>query len=295
LIAMSLLLALATPALAGLLPGPADTSGAMPPIPEPLLAATPYGAPLPAGYLATVLQDEPEEPQGSLENWQGSLQFGAAVSTGNAKSTNIDANLLAVKENKVGESVKDRWTLDAFYSFAEGDVDTGGGVFESRTTREIYGGGVKYDFYLSERTYLLGRVSYLVDRIAGVDSRFTVGAGIGRNFIVEDDLQYSAEAGVSYFAEDLEGLPSDDYIAARLAHVLDWQIASDLTLHHDAEVFPSLEDSDDIFAKARTSLNYAMSANLTAGLSWLLLYDNTPVPGNERVDNVIALNVGWLL
>lgn len=129
-----------------------------------------------------------------------------------------------------------------------------------------------------------------------------LGVGLGHVFINEEGLRYAGEVGFSYVDEDLQGRgtnpaidPDNEYVAGRIAHVLDWQVVADVALHHDAEVFPSLEDSDDFYGKANTNISWAFSENLSIALAWLLLYDNTPVPGNDRVDNVFSLNVGWLL
>ena len=301
---MSMLLSLAGPTLIGLASpaaSPEDALPPAPPAPDLLPLAVPYGAPLPAGYLATMVQEEEEEPQGYFEDWQGNVKLGAALATGNSESQNADLTVNAVKENTEGETVVDRWTINAFFSYAEGEVVVGGST-ETQVTRRISGAGVKYDHYLDDRTYLYGESSILHDSIGGVDSRITVGGGIGHTFVDEEDFRYSGEVGLSYVFEDLKGRgtdptvdPDTEYLAARVAHVLDWQIAADLALHHEAEAFPSLEDSDDIYVKAFTDLRYAMSENLSIGFGWLLLYDNTPVPGNDRVDNVFTLTAGWLL
>ncbi len=299
---MSIFLTLAAPTFVGMAALPAVASEQALPITAPAdiaLAPALYGAPLPAAYLATMIQDD-TEPMGYFEDWSGGVQLGAARADGNSKSLNADLTVHAVKENLDGEAVKDRWTFDAFYHYAEGEFDTGGGVFESRATRKLSGAGVKYDRYLDARNYLWGAGSILHDSIAGVNSRIIFGAGVGRILVDDADLRYAVELGLSYVIEDLKGGtptfdPDSEYLAARIAHILDWQIAANLALHHDAELFPSLEDSDDFYAKANTDLRYTLSENLSVGAAWLLLYDNTPATGNDRVDNVYSLTIGWLL
>lgn len=270
---------------------------------EALLAApAPYGAPLPATVLATMPHDETEAPTGFFEDWSGNVLLGASLAEGNSESLNADLTFLAIREFKDGEDVKARWTLNGFYHFAEGQFEVTPGVFETRDTRKISGIGAQYDRYLSEATYAYGNASVLHDSIGDVDARVIIGIGIGHVFVNEDDFRYAGEAGFSYVDEDLQGRgdtplidPDNEYVAGRLAHVLDWKIFKDVALHHDAEVFPSLEDSDDFYGRANSSLSWAFSENLSLAFAWLLLYDNTPVSGNDRVDNVFSVNVGWLL
>ena len=118
-----------------------------------LLSPAPYGAPLPATVLAAMPHDEAEAPQGFFEDWSGNVLLGVALAEGNSESLNADLTFLAVKENMDGDSVKDRWTLNGFYHFAEGQFLDSSGVIETRDTRKISGLGAQYDRYINERTY----------------------------------------------------------------------------------------------------------------------------------------------
>ena len=65
------------------------------------------------------------------------------------------------------------------------------------------------------------------------------------------------------------------------------------TATQSTEVFPSLEDPDDIYSKLDTRLKVTINGSLFAQLRWVMDWDNTPASGNKRVDNLYLLTLGW--
>ena len=248
----------------------------------PSIAALVRSTVAPAAPL--LLQDE--EPAAAEEpEWTGSVNLGTSISTGNTEQETFnfawDAKL---------ERDGDRWTAGLFFNYAsQTDGDTG----ESTLTERKHGGNVQYDYFLTEKSYLLGTGSYEVDKLAMLQLRTTVGAGYGRQFHNEEDFKLSGEAGLSYFNEDFEGVGADGYLAARLASDLDWQFKEDWNLKNSVEVFPSLEDSDDVYAKVDTRVRANLSENMFSQLQWVLDWDNTPAAGSESTDNRLILTLGW--
>ena len=49
----------------------------------------------------------------------------------------------------------------------------------------------------------------------------------------------------------------------------------------------------NIYTKLDTRLKATLAGSLFTQLQWVMDWDNTPAKGNERVDNLYLLTVGW--
>jgi putative salt-induced outer membrane protein YdiY len=253
-----------------------------------------YGAPLPAGWLS--LQDAPAEPRGPqtglLAKWDGAVNFGGSLSSGNTDVRAAQADALGVRENKDGDNLIDRWTAKGFWNYADQENALTG---DRELVRRQAGASLKYDRTINERLYGYGDVSVQTDKLAGLKLRSTIGAGLGYQIYDEENFDLAGEAGLAYVDENYEGTASDtDFLAARLAYNLRWQIQEDLEFRQFAEAFPSLDDADDFFGRLDSRLVYLLSKSMTASLGHLWLFDNTPLAGRDRSDHIISLNVGWV-
>ncbi|MFT7535043.1 MAG: hypothetical protein ACI85K_000994, partial [Hyphomicrobiaceae bacterium] len=106
-----------------------------------------------------------------------------------------------------------------------------------------------------------------------------------------------------YFNENYRvvttGPAETDFLAARIAYRYERKLSDTTKLVHRAEVFPSLENSDDIYCQVVTELTTSLTKSMIASLSHVLDYDNTPatspVTGGslKRADQRVVLSVGW--
>ena len=83
------------------------------------------------------------------------------------------------------------------------------------------------------------------------------------------------------------------YAAARAAYAWDWKPNAKYNLSQTGEIFPSLENAEDVNARVDTKGRMNLSATMFAQLEWLYQWDNTPATGKVRVDNLLMLSVGW--
>lgn len=253
--------------------------------PQPTEYLPAYGAPLPPGVVSVApvaaAQDDVDDP-----HWTGAVAIGATLTSGNTelRQANADVNAEYRREN-------DRTSVEAFWTYADQeDADTGENEL---TQRQLYG-KVQYDYFASEDLYYYGNVSGLYDAKKALDLRTTIGVGAGYQWIEEEDVAFSTELGVSYVDEDYEIDASDtDYAAGRFAYSYRNQLSEDTAFEQNGELLVSLDDSDDttgmLDSRVRTNLSEAMFGMI----QWVLDYDNTPVPGNDRVDHRVVLSIGW--
>jgi len=219
-------------------------------------------------------EEEPEPPK-----WTGNLTFGSSVTGGNTDIKKSSLTADAVKELE-----KSRYTLGFLWTFSEEDDEI--------SQRRVFGTG-QFDRFITDRFYWLAQLTAESDLNASVDLRTTVGGGLGYQFLESEKWNLSGEAGLSWLDESFETDEDNSYLALRAAYKVDWNPNSIWSLGQAIQVFPSLEDADDVYAKADTRLKVNISGSLFAQLQWVYDWNNTPAAGKERVDNLYLLTIGW--
>jgi len=215
--------------------------------------------------------------------WTGSITAGAMLSSGNSEMRN--ANATADAEYK---RTKDRITLGFLWNFAE-DKSTGSwNITDRKTTARA-----KYDYFLTEKTYALAQTSAESDLAADLDLRTTLGVGLGRQILDDEEWKFGAEGGLSLINENYGSSPNDSYLAARGAYNATWNLSKMWQFGQMLEVFPSLENIDDFNAHVDTRAKASLTESMFGQVQWLYDFDNTPATGHDRVDNRLVLTVGW--
>ncbi len=258
-----------------------------------------------AALSPAVLQDE-EIPADGL--WHGSVNLGLSKSEGNANIQNYSLDARGVREFDVH-----RYTLEALWYYSRDNDRPSLTPGASALIQRRALGSAKYDQFFSEKTYFWVNGLAETNFAAAIDLRWTVGAGIGHQWRDDDQWKINTEIGLAYFDESFDAgsgitvidgngntrlVTETDYLAARAAWDIWTRINENVAFGHFGEIFPSLEDSKDVYGRATTYLEAKLSERMTARLSWLVNYDNTPAdaPGGgslKRVDNLYLLNVGW--
>jgi len=257
----------------------------------PLLARTGHESPPPR------LQDAPP----TTPQWKGTLALGGTWTEGNTETQSFAASFNAERRAE-----KDRWTFDAFANYGSStELVITPPTFEEEkdTTVNNSGGGVKYDYFWTPRTYLYGNSNAKVDHIAALDLRWTVGTGVGYQWKETEKIKWGTDVGLSYVDEDLEGTSDDtEFLAARLASNLAYQISKTAAFEQVAEILPSLEDSEDVIARVDNRLKLNITGKWIAMIQYVLDFDGSPLAGplgpgipdgKDETDHRVVLSVGW--
>lgn len=222
---------------------------------------------------------EQAEQAEQAPEWEGSLTLGSNLSRGNTDVTKASATGDATWENE-----RKRWTLGFTWNYSEED-----GTISQRKTF----GRAQFDRFVTDRFYWLAQTSGEGDKEADLDLRTTLGAGVGYQFYDQENWKLSSELGLTRFNEDLVGAGAEDHVALRVAAKWEWIPGETWTLSQSAEIFPSVEDGDDVYSKLDTRLKAAVTGSLFAQLQWVWDWDNTPAVGAERSDHLYLLTIGW--
>jgi len=243
----------------------------------PLLAATPtVEVPLPQTPDATPVEASEGEKTGE---WEGSIAVSSSFSDGNTDVTNS-----SVTADGIRETDEDRWTLGFSWAYTE---DNG-----MLTQRRTFARG-QYDYFLDEKSYLLADSSVQANGPAGLDLRTSVGAGYGYQALDDDSVKLGLEAGIAYIDQDLTGQPGNDFIAARAGYDLQWQMTDDTEFEQHMKVYPSLEESEDVFGQLDTRVKMSLTEAMFAQFQWIFDWNNNPAAGRKRTDNLFLITLGW--
>ncbi len=211
--------------------------------------------------------------------WTGSVVLGFTKTSGNTDTQTYTVNADAVKRLE-----DERYTLRASYNKAEANnVDTEDNLFATG----------KYDYFVNERLYYLGIAGYQTDELARLDMRYYAGGGVGYQFVETEETKFGAEAALTFFSEEFTTGVSDDYMAARLASTLFHQYSETTRFDQTAEIFPSIEESSDVYGKLDNRVSVDVTENMFAQIQWVWDWDNSPAAGSENSDHRIVFGLGW--
>jgi putative salt-induced outer membrane protein YdiY len=234
-----------------------------------------------------------DTPAPTYPHWYGSLSLGASWTDGNTETETVTGTFNAVRRDE-----HDRWTFDGYSNYGNStDTFTG----DTDVTTNSSGGGIKYDYFWTERAYVFGNTAAKVDHVADLDLRLIGGVGAVYQWKETETLKWGTEAGLSYVDEDFEDDEFDtDFLAARFASNLMWQFSSTSAFTQVAEVLPSLDDSEDVIARVDNRLNMTITGKWIAQIQYVLDFDGSvptgelPGPdGKEETDHRLVLAIGW--
>ena len=228
--------------------------------------------------LARVTAIDP--PDKKAVTHSGNVGMSAKVTDGNTHTKKVSSSAEYVRRAE-----NNRTTVNAEWNYAENE-----GILSERNTS----GRAKYDHFFSERLFAYGNFSLRGDEFADLNLRTTLGAGVGYQFIENETYKFYEEFGVSYFDEDFDNSPDQDFASSRFSGKFDWVITPDkVTFFHFHEVFWGLEDSDDLLVDTSTGVRLTVIDNFFASFQINYKYDNTPAAGTTRGDAEYLLGLGY--
>ncbi len=219
-------------------------------------------------------------PPEEIGKWKGSVAIGATIANGttNQKTASATADVHLRRE-------KDRTTFGLLWNYSKEDGDT----TQRRTIVTA-----KYDYFLSKKLYALANASGESDLNALLDLRMIFGVGLGYQFVEDEHWNVNGEAGLSYVDENYKDNSADaEFLAARLAYKVEYKVDDKWSAGQTGEIYPSLEDSDDVNSRVDTHAKVMLTDKMFAQAQWLFTWDNTPASGAKRTDNLYLLSLGW--
>ena len=133
----------------------------------------------------------PSKP-GFFASWQGSADAGYTFSRGNTRIDNLSISFQPERRTAVDRTLVQ---VRSLYS-----------VQEEGTSSNMHLGQVRYDRFLTPRTFVFTQGRIETDQRERLDLRTSEGGGFGMEFQIDPDTVVSIFAGMTFLQEDFEGL-----------------------------------------------------------------------------------------
>lgn len=210
---------------------------------------------------------------GLFENWSGTGELGAFMSSGNADNTGVTATLALTKD---GIDWRHKLAARADYQRSEGV-----------TTREQFLASYEANYKISDRLFAYALGQYERDRFQGFSARYAVSGGLGYD-VLTDGPTLSVKAGPAWRRTELIGGGVTSDIAGLAAADFDWDIAENLTFTQDASAF--VQSGSSTFV-SDTGLQASISDAVSVRLSYTVEHDTDPPAGAVKTDTLSRITL----
>ena len=218
------------------------------------------------------------------EKWTGNAFFGAILTRGNSDTESVDVRASATRRTEI-----DRMLVEGNYFYSRQKNPATGDKTTSADNWSVLG---KYDYFFTEKLYGYASLRAERDRIALLDLRLTPSVGVGYQWFERPDFELKTEAGLAYVYEDFSTGDSNEYVAARLAYGVKKKLNDRVSVFHNLEYLPSLEDPSEFNVNADAGLRANLTKRMYSELKVEWKYDSDPAPGAVKNDTRYIVGVG---
>jgi len=226
-----------------------------------------------AGILFTGLAYA-EEP--ADKKWKDEAEF-LFVQTGG----NTDVRTLAFKnmlEYKFSKPLIGVWNISVL------DTETDG-----EQTAERYYTDLRMDYLFTEHWYAYVLGTWMKDKFAGFDSRYTLGPGAGYKILIGPKHFLLAEAGLAYASEDYVVEEDENFAEGRAFGKYEYAFTEKNRFSLASEYLQDFDDSSNYKSNSEAAVISALTDILSLKVSYELRYQNRPVPSDlEKTDTVFG-------
>lgn len=227
---------------------------------------------------------------GPFEGWAGGGNFGFAMARGNSETTN-----LALAFDAVRTGVNDKWIVDAASIYST-DNSTGGA-----TTANNLHGSIRYERNITKKLFGYGAFGGEYDELQDLDSRYTIGAGLGYHAIASAATTLDLLGGFGYSRENYGAEPNADpplaavhrnIATASVGDEFAHKFGKNTTAYQRFYFFPYLNQNGNY----RFAFDMGTASKISRIFTWNFnfsdRYNSDPVNGNKKNDVVFTTGLG---
>ena len=219
--------------------------------------------------------------------WRSALGLAASAASGNSKSTNFAANADAVRASK-----QDKWALYANALYGES-----GGTKSADQFRL----GTKYDWNLSAATYAFGSAELERDAVARLNSRMSIGGGLGYRVVNTDALKFEVFGGAGYVADRYDGArlldgqlrSSYSYPSLILGEESSHKLGQNTTAKQRLVITPNLKNTGEYRAQWDAGIAVAATGSMSLNVGLSMEVNSDPGVGVKKTDTLILTGVSF--
>jgi putative salt-induced outer membrane protein len=211
------------------------------------------------------------------KRWGDEAELSFVDTGGNTEVTTLSAkNLL---KYKFTEKMEGFWKLGVLYGESDGEKNA-----------ENYFTELRMDYLFTKRFYCYATGGWLKDKFAGFDSRYYVGPGMGYKFFMGPKHILLGEVGLRYVTEEYTNDTDADYLEGLTFARYEYAFTNKNKFSQSLEFLYDFEDSDNYKVNSETAVLSSLSDYLSLKTSYVIKYDNEPVPKTlDDTDTILAV------
>jgi putative salt-induced outer membrane protein len=213
------------------------------------------------------------------KRWRDEAELAFVDTGGNTDVTSLSAkNLL---KYQFTDALEGAWKLGALYGETDGEK-----------TAESYFTELRFDYLFTEQLYTYASAGWIQDEFAGIDARYYAGPGVGYKFLAGPKHFLIGETGLNYVIEDYTDGTDRDYIDGRAFAKYEYAFTEKNRVSQSLEFLYDFDDSDNYRVTSETAVVSALSDYVSLKASYLIKYDNEPVPKTlKETDTTLAVTL----
>ena len=197
---------------------------------------------------------------------------------------NTEVSTLSAK-NLLKYAFSERWLASLKLSVLRGESD-------GERNAENYLTEVRLDYLFTDRAYSSAIAGWSKDQFAGIDGRLYVGPAVGYKLLTEPKHLLLAETGLNLVDEQYTDDTDKDYIEGRLFSQYEYILTDRNKFSQSLEFLYNFEESKDSNLNSETAVTSALNHYLSLKTSYVIKYDNRPVPSTlEKTDTILGVTL----
>ena len=214
--------------------------------------------------------------------WRGSGGAALSMTSGNSTTSSL---LLTVDAARATAS--DKISLGGMINYAKNKT---GGV--EQTTSDKWAGFGQYDYNLTPRMFVFGRLGLEADRLVDLSLRTSLAGGLGYKIINTEQTTFDVFGGIGYTTDRYS---VDQTIADKtgrtfsrasvyLGEASSHQLSPTVSLKQRLDLYPGVSGDKAVLAKFNAGLSVAMSSTLSLTVGLTDAYNSKPPAGTKSND-----------
>ncbi len=208
------------------------------------------------------------------EGWEGAVEGGLLVQTGNSENENLNGAA------KLSKTIGDWEHILAFSAANNSSNDV-------RSTEE-YRAGLQSRNNLSATEYVFGEFDWVKDRFSGYEYRLSEVVGYGHKYFDTDEFKLSAEAALGFQQAKRENGDAENNFLQRISGDLEWAINDGLsfTQHLSTE-----HANGTFFSLSKSALQTKISDSLGLKVGYEMEHISEVPSGTDKLDTRTMANI----
>ncbi|MFT5716998.1 MAG: putative salt-induced outer membrane protein [Oleiphilaceae bacterium] len=221
-----------------------------------------------------LLAEEVASEETDERNWKAAVELGFVQTSGNSETENLNVK---VDASTAYHSWEHKLHLETLNS-SSNDV----------RSAEKYLAEGQSDYFINERTYGLGVVTWEKDKFDGFDYQASIALGMGYKVIQDADMQLSVELAPGYRVSEFESGNNEEDGIIRAAEAFSWKLTENSTL--DQTFSTEVGDSNTVtrFGVAITS---QVAGDLSMKVGYYLKHNSDVADGIDKTDRETSVTL----